>query len=298
MKAEKKDIYEEITNQIVAAIENGAGDYRMPWHRTGADTFAAINVTSKKHYRGVNVLSLWASAEKNGYTSGLWGTYKQWQELGAQVKKGEKSTLVAFWKFLDKEQESETEGDEHETRTGKLVLARGYSVFNAAQVDGYTAPAVDGLSSEERIEHAERFFSSFGAEIRHGGTRAYYSPLTDHIQIPDFEAFVDAPSYYSVLGHEATHWTGTASRLNRDLANRFGSAAYAAEELVAELGAAFLCSSLGLSTIPRPDHASYLSSWLEVLKNDKRAVFTAAAKAQQAADYLEQLGKREERAAA
>jgi antirestriction protein ArdC len=169
-----------------------------------------------------------------------------------------------------------------------LLFTKGYSVFNAAQVDGYTAKADLERPLPERIEQAEAFFKAIGSDLRHGGNQAFYSLSGDYVQMPPFEAFKDGLSYYSVLAHEHTHWTANAARCNRELGKRFGDNAYAAEELIAELGAAFTCAHLGLSTEPRPDHAQYLHSWLKVLKADKRAIFTAASKAQQAADWLAQ----------
>ena len=166
------------------------------------------------------------------------------------------------------------------------MFARGYSVFNAAQVDGYAAPAQPVLPEAERIGHAEAFFAAIGADIRHGGNRACYVPALDQIRMPPFEAFRDPVAYYATLAHEATHLTGHPSRCARDLRGRFGDEAYAAEELIAELGAAFLCADLALAPEPRPDHAAYVASWLNVLRDDKRAIFTAAAKAQQAADWM------------
>ena len=187
-----------------------------------------------------------------------------------------------FWKTFDRDEET----DQPQENDRRRFMARGYSVFNAAQVDGYEAPAAVILPPSVRIGCAENFFSSLGANIRHGGNRAYFQPSTDHIQMPPFEAFRDVVAYYATLSHEATHWTGVKSRLDRDMSGRFGSESYAAEELVAELGAAFLCGSLGLANEPRPDHAAYVASWLKILRGDNRAVFTAAAKAQQAADHL------------
>lgn len=284
------DVYQRITDQIVAAIEAGAGEWKMPWHYDQANAARPVNVVSGKPYRGVNVLALWATAQVLGYSSPQWATYKQWQEKGAQVRKGEKSSLVVFWKVSDFGNDEETQPDQAEDESSpsgrRAILARGYSVFNADQVDGYTAPALPALPVIARIEHAERFFAHIGVEVKHGGGRAYYQPTTDHIQMPPFEVFRDAVAYYAVLGHETMHWTGAKSRLDRDLKQRFGTEAYAAEELVAELGAAFLCADLALANAPRPDHAAYVARWLRVLKGDPRALFTAAAKAQQAADYL------------
>ena len=285
----RADIYQRITDRIAAAIEAGAGRWQMPWH-PGADGVAPrlpVNASTGKPYRGINTVVLWATAQAEGYPSAVWATYRQWAELGAQVRKGEQSSPVVFWKISDKdEQEDGDNGQDGEDGRRSRVFARGYSVFNATQVDGYEAPALPALPEPERIGHAEAFFAALGADIRHGGNRACYVPGLDQVRMPPFPTFRDAVAYYATLAHEATHWTGHASRCARDLRGRFGEEAYAAEELVAELGAAFLCADLALAPEPRPDHAAYVASWLKVLRGDKRAIFTAAAKAQQAADWM------------
>jgi len=281
---EKRDVYARVTSQIVTAIENGAGNWRMPWHTSGRFAFSPINVTSEKPYRGINTVCLWAAAQSKGYESGEWGTYAQWQERGAQVRKGEKSTTVVFWKFAHGT--NETEDDTPIANGSRLLFTRGYSVFNAAQVEGYNPPAVADIPMPERIAHADVFFRGVGADVQHGGNQAYYAPATDHIQMPPFPAFREAVAYYSTLAYEHTHWTAPAGRCDRQLGKRFGDNTYAAEELIAELGAAFTCAHLGLSTEPRADHAAYINSWLKVLKADKRAIFTAASKAQQACDWM------------
>ena len=285
---ERADVYQRVTDQIIEALERGAGEWRMPWHKGKADTFAPRNAVTRKPYRGINVPSLWATAQRRGYGSGLWATYPQWQQLGAHVRKGEKSALVVFWKFNDKpgdEAQDEREPAES-TEHNRRILARAYYVFNAEQVDGYLPPVAEPLSEAERIANAEEFFSKLDAVVRHGGSRAFYSPSGDYIQLPPFESFKAADGYYATRAHESIHWTGAPHRLNRDLKSRFDEAAYAAEELVAELGAAFLCADFGISNEPRPDHAAYLAHWLEILRADKRALFTAASKAQAAADWL------------
>src|SRR5258708_6484458 len=282
---EKQDVYQRVTSQIVNAIEAGVSNWRMPWHTSGKFAFSPVNVTSKKFYRGINTVCLWAAAQAKGYERGEWATYQQWQDKGAQVRKGEKATLVVFWKFAN----DSTETQEGETsHSSRLLFTRGYSVFNASQVDGYTPTDDPEVSMPERIERAETFFSRIGADLRHGGNRAYYALDSDHIQMPEFGAFVENVAYYSTLAHEHTHWTAKAGRCDRQLGKRFGDNAYAAEELIAELSAAFTCAHLGLSTEPREDHAQYWASWLKVLKADTRAIFTAASKAQQAADWLTQ----------
>ena len=282
MESKVNDVYTKVTNQIIEAIESGADGWRMPWHVTDSGQFFPTNALSKKPYRGVNVLALWAAAEAKGYPTGLWGTHRQWDELGARVRKDEKGSCVVFWKIYDRR-----DSEEGKPERGSRFFARGYWVFNAAQVDGFTPPQDPAPRPvSERIETADRFFDALGIHIRHGGNGAYYRADTDHIQMPTFEAFPDRLDYYATLAHESTHWTGAEKRLKRDLTGRFGSNAYAAEEMIAELGAAFLCAGLGLTNEPRLDQAVYLASWLKLLKSDKRAIFTAASKAQAAVDWM------------
>ena len=281
---DKADVYRKVTDAIINAIEQGVGTWRMPWHTSGRYVFSPISVASKKPYRGINTVCLWAAAQAKGYERGEWATYNQWSDKGCQVRKGEKATLVVFWKFANESAETD---DGESTKSGsRLLFTRGYSVFNAAQVDGYTPTADSDIPMPERIAHAEAFFGAIGADLRHGGNQAFYAPASDHIQMPAFQAFADNVAYYSTLAHEHTHWTAPTARCDRQLGKRFGDNAYAAEELIAELGAAFTCAHLGLSTEPREDHAQYLASWLRVLKADSRAIFTAASKAQHATDWM------------
>jgi antirestriction protein ArdC len=284
------DIHAEITARIVTAIEDGiAGDFRLPWSRSGASG-RPTNIASGKRYNGINVLALWVAALHHGYSRPVWGTYKQWQDKGAQVRKGEKASLVVFYKTLIVEREAEDSG---ETETGERLLARASYVFNADPVDGFAEP--EPLPAQPLfapVEQADRFAAQVGADIREGGTRACYSPAEDIIRMPDRTRFHGTPTmsageaYYATLMHELTHWSGAPTRCARDLKHRFGSEAYAMEELVAELGAAFLCADLGITPEPRPDHASYIANWLAVLKSDKKAIFTAASKAQAAVNFL------------
>ena len=247
-----------------------------------------INTSSKKAYRGVNILALWAAADACGYQSGRWGTYRQWAEQGRQVRKGEKATYIVFFKeiTLDKIASSD---DEAETR----LIARATPVFAAEQVDGEIIPSEQAPAPTfSPIEQAEHFVAATRASITLGGHTACYRPSTDTIHIPPKDAFLGSPTsspaetFYSTLLHELTHWTGQKARCDRDLAKRFGSSSYAMEELVAELGAAFLCADLGIADAPRADHAQYLAHWLTVMKADKKAIFTAASKASQAVDFL------------
>ncbi|RTL82840.1 MAG: DUF1738 domain-containing protein [Hyphomicrobiales bacterium] len=286
MKAERYDIHQHITNQIIAAIENGAGEFRLPWHRSAGNIMRPVNIASKNAYRGVNILTLWAAADACGYSSGTWGTYKQWAEAGAQVRKGEKAAYVVFYKEI-------TVASEDSDEAGTRLFARATPVFAAEQVEGYEAPALEGPATVFLpIEAAETFVAKTGAIVNHGGNRAYYRPSTDSIQLPPREAFVGSPTstpaeaYASTKLHELIHWTSAEARCNRQLGKRFGDDAYAMEELIAELGAAFLCADLRITDAPRPDHAQYLDCWLRVLKSDKKAVFTAASKASEAVSFL------------
>ncbi len=288
-KPSRADAYARITHEIIAAIENGAGECRAPWHHDGSAVFRPENILSGRAYRGANVLALWAASEARGYTSGLWGTYRQWSECGAQVRKGEKSSLVVFWKTSDAVDGEQDGGDEPEHSSRKRrFFARGYSVFNIAQVDGYEPDAQVVLDDAERHAHADAFIERLGITIHHDGESAFYRPSTDSVHVPPFADFRDAPSYYGVTIHELGHATGVKSRLDRDLSGRFGSRAYAAEEMCVEMAAGFVLADLGIAHHPRPDHAAYISSWLQVLKDDPRALFTAASKAQAIADWMHQ----------
>lgn len=246
---------------------------------------------------------LWCQAIKRGYLSAEWGTYRQWAEQQVQVRKGEKATLVVFWKIVDRgsNQPEAEEVAEIETESvinpKQTLFARGYHVFNAEQVEGYSSKDAVTRPRPERIAIADQFFDSLGGKICRSDHAAYRTS-TDELLMPPFDTFIAAEPYYGCLGHEYTHWTGAAHRLNRSLSNRFGSEAYAAEELVAELGSAFLCATLGFSTTHRGDHAAYIQGWLTLLKNDKKAIFNAASHAQKAADYLRSIAKHNQSQAA
>lgn len=288
-----RDVYTQVTDTIIAAIEAGAGQWDMPWHRHGVTHTRPMNALTGKRYRGVNVLALWAAAEARGFTTGLWGTYRQWQEKGAQVRKGEKSSLVVFFKELAVD---ETNPETGETERGRRLIAKASYVFNANQVDGFALPEPTAPANPaEVLSQVEAYVAATGARVAFGGEGAFYRPLTDTIHMPDRTRFVGSATssatecLYSTLLHELTHWTGIKTRCDREFGKRFGDDAYAMEELVAELGAAFLCADLGIANTPRPDHAAYISHWLTVLKADKKAIFTAASKAAQAVDYLDGL---------
>jgi antirestriction protein ArdC len=276
------DTLTAFTASVVAALEEGiaaGGTWTAPWHK-GATI--PTNATTGKAYTGGNVLYLWAAQQAAGHPTALWATYKQWAEKGAQVRKGEKSSTIL--RLIPYEMKGE--GDEEARRTG--VTFRAYAVFNAAQVDGYEAPeAIKPLPDDERDAAAEAFFAAIGATVLIGGDRAAYSPFHDHIMMPPFAAFHSGTGYYGTLAHEHIHWTGHADRLNRiRLTAAFGSDEYAREELVAEIGASLVAASLGLEVTPRVDHSQYLAHWASVLRNEPRALWTAASAAQKAADWL------------
>jgi antirestriction protein ArdC len=288
-RTEKQDIYTRITNQIVSHLEKGVRPWVKPWnaeHAAGRITRPLRH--NGKPYSGINVLSLWASAVAQDFAAPIWMTFKQALELDGHIRKGEKGSLVVYADSITRKDTDEKTGDEIDR---EIPFLKGYTVFNVEQIDGlpevYYAKAAPILDPVARIEHAEKFFAASGATIRHGGNRAFYSIAADAIQMPPFESFQDADSYYATLAHECTHWTGSKTGLDRDFGgHRFGSEGYAIEELVAELGAAFLCADLELALEPREDHASYIATWLKVLAADNRALFTAAAHAQRAAEFI------------
>jgi antirestriction protein ArdC len=283
----KRDSHQTITEKIVAAIEAGVGDYRMPWHRHGPTVTRPQNPATGKPYQGVNVVALWADATLRSFSSGHWATYRQWQKLGAQVRKGSKGSPIVFFKALEPE-----DGGEQESDTKPRLIARTSWVFNAEQVEGWIPPGLPKRNEVEVRTHVDAFIGGTRADIRYVGDRAFYDVVEDYIGVPHPDQFVATETssategFYSVNLHELIHWTGAPHRLARALRARFGDDAYAMEELVAEFGAAFLCADLDLANEPRLDHACYVASWLRVLKSDRTAVFTAANKANVAIGYL------------
>ena len=284
------DVYTRITDKIVAELETGIRPWMKPWN---AEHAAGKITRPLRHnglpYSGINVLMLWVEAVDRGYSAPIWMTYNQAQELKGQVRKGEKGSLVVYANAMTKTESDKETGEDIER---KIPFMKGYTVFNVEQIDNlpdhyYAKAQAPQIDPAQRIEQVEQFFRNTGAALRHGGNRAFFSPTYDRIQMPPFEFFKDRESYYSTLLHECTHWTGHTSRLKRDFGGKkFGDAGYAKEELVAELGAAFLCADLGITPEVREDHAAYIASWLKALKGDKRFIFSASAHAQRAAEYL------------
>jgi antirestriction protein ArdC len=287
----KRDTYQAITEKIVAAIEAGVGEYRMPWHRSGATIARPINALTTKPYQGVNVVALWANATLQRFGSGYWATYRQWRELGADVRKGERGSTIVFYKEAVEETKGKVDADDKAIERPRFI-ARASWVFNAEQIDGWSPPNSVTRDEVELRQGAEAFIAATRADIRQGGEMAFYDRIADFIAVPYPDQFIATETssatecYYSVILHELTHWTGAAHRMARALQARFGDNAYAMEELIAEFGAAFLSADLGISNEPRLDHACYVSSWLRVLNQDRTALFTAASKANAAIGYL------------
>jgi antirestriction protein ArdC len=290
----KRDLYADVTARIIAELEAGAAPWIKPWSATaGANT--PCNAVTGRPYSGCNVILLWL-ARGRGWPSPRFLTFKQAIEAGGNVRKGEHGTKVYFVKQLRVTDRDGEGGGE------KLVpMMREYTVFNVAQCENLPESITFGKpmrirNPDTRDELADDFLRSTGADIREGHGEAFFVPSQDFISMPAFAAFKGADEFYNVAFHELTHWTGHKSRLDRDLRNRFGSRDYAGEELVAELGAAFLSAEFGFDGDVR--NAGYIANWIELLKADKRAFFTACSKASKAADYLRGLALAEPAAVA
>jgi antirestriction protein ArdC len=287
MEDKRKDIYAEITNAIIAELEKGV----MPWAPNWGDRLHSRPMRANDEpYRGINVLLLWMAAAKGEHFSRYWFTFRQVKELGGFVRKGEKSTPVVYRGSMMKVERNEN-GEE---KKREVSFLRQYAVFNLDQTENmperFYWPTNDLLymaSECEAVEFVEQFFRNTGAEIVHGTDVPHYSIFSDQVHMPPRQAFQSVNDYFATLAHEITHWSGHPTRCPRNFRAIIGSAEnYAREELVAELGAAILCSDLELSTTPRKDHAEYIGMWLKILRNDKRAILQASAMAQKALDYL------------
>jgi antirestriction protein ArdC len=286
----RADVYTHVTDTILAALEKGVRPWMQPWNAAHAAGPVSRPLRHNgKPYQGINTLMLWLAAMEKGYSAPPWMTFKRAQALGGQVRKGEQGALVVFANAMTKTEIDVKTGEEIGL---EIPFMKGYTVFNVEQIEGLPTPYYalrepPHLSDAERIARLDAFFAATCADIRHGGHRAFYAIEPDFIQMPPFEVFKDPESYYATLAHEGTHWTRHPSRLNRDRGQKkWGDAGYAMEELVAEIGSAFLGAELGLTPAICDDHAAYIASWLQVLKDDKKAIFTAASHAQKAVDFL------------
>lgn len=281
-----RDLYQETTDRILAALESGVAPWQCDWLAHGGDP---TRVTGER-YRGINVLLLGMSAMSQGFANPHWMTFKQALELGAAVRKGEKGTPIVFFKSLLKDAEP---GDPRAGDDGKIAIPclRGYTVFNVEQIDGlpahrFQAPAEARVPGKVRDAAAEAALRSCGATITEGGARAFYRPSTDSVTMPDFDRFHTVEGYLATLAHELAHWTGAPHRLARTKGEQFGDSAYAQEELVAEISASFIGARLGFFGQHLESHAGYIDHWLNILRGDKKAIFRAAAAAQAAADMV------------
>ncbi len=290
----RTDVYARITDKILAALEDGVRPWVQPW--SSSHLIGRVSRPLRHNgepYSGINVLLLWSETMIRGYGASTWMTFRQAQELGASVRKGETGSMVVYANRVTKT-ETDSSGQDLERN---IVFLKAYTVFNVEQIDGLGDRYADtghdiNARPIDRIAHADAFFSAIGATIRHGGADAFYTPDADVIQMPPIETFRDAESYYATLAHESIHWTGAAHRLDRDL-SRYAKdrSARAREELIAELGAVFLAADLRIvpDMEPRSDHASYLAAWVQVLANDKRFIVQAAAQAQRSVAFLHDL---------
>lgn len=281
--AEKIDGYQVITDRIIAELENGTVPWRKPWRSVGG--FRPTSLSSGKPYQGINELMLSVGAMADGYSSIYWGTYKQISERGGQIRKGERHTKVVLWKTVKDKTDPE--------KTFRFM--RLFNVFNVEQADWEDGkmpqePVVEGLEDFTPLEAAERIADGMPQRpmVKHGGDRAYYSPNLDYVQMPNSNTFDNPEAYYSTLFHELVHSTGHKSRVGREGIEAFagfGSENYSREELIAEMGAAYLCAEAGIE--PRVEqNAAYIASWLKVLQNDKKMVVAAASGAGKAADFI------------
>lgn len=281
--SKQADYYAELTGMLVEQLRNNPGNWTKPWASTGVGGALPINAVTKKRYKGSNVFYLSAIAWRAGYTSNVWATYKQWQSIKGQVRKGEKGSVGVYWHFAEKE-------DPDTGKKVKVVWMKTFPVFNLDQVDGdFTGRWFDGggpeLTVTERDAEIDAWFGRTGATVEIGGDAAYYQPSTDTITMPHPDQFDTTEAFYGTLAHEVTHWTGAKTRLDRE-GGFYGDAGYAFEELVAELGSAFVCGHLGIESAPRPDHAQYIAHWMLACSDNERAVYRAAADAAKACDYL------------
>jgi len=289
----KKDLYQDFTDQVIKQME----DNNMSWFKpfTTSILNGHHNVVSKKCYQGLNCFSIGLSVHKNNFKSNEWATYNQWHKKECNVKKGEKGTPIFYWNF------KEYEDKNNKDKTVKIPFLKHYTIFNADQVNGYETKELETKELDDWKAHfkTDTFVENTGAKIENNN-KAFYSTSLDFIGMPNKEDFkankedTKEQLYYSTLLHELTHWTGHKSRCNRDLQNRFGSQAYAMEELIAETGSAFLCSHLGVTKAPTPNHARYLNNWLEVLKKDDKAMIKAFTLSKNASEYLLTLNEDQE----
>lgn len=274
----RTDIYQTVTDSIIAALEAGVKPWSCPWQRVPGMSELPSNYATGAAYSGMNIMLLWSSASEQGFKDSRWMTYKQAKAEGGQVRKGEHGTTAIFYSTLEKEND--------DGETDYIPMLKTFTVFNVEQIDGLplTMETVSPEATFDPLPQAENLFRKSGANIIEKGQNAFFSPSNDEVWLPERHLFSDAANFYAIGLHELVHWSGGKSRLNREMKGKFGSEGYAAEELVAELGSAFLMADLGI--VGEVQHESYIASWLKALKNDKRYIFKAASTTSKAHRYL------------
>lgn len=291
MEPKHRDLYAEVTARIVQTLEKGVRPWSCPWTRSSTGGVLPRRHTGEA-YKGVNILLLWATTLERGYTAQTWMTYQQILAKGGQVRKGERGTTVVYAGQIATDTKQADANEDAAAPSRMRGYLKSYTVFNVEQCDGLPVnESPETFPAQPLDQSVQAFIAGTGATIRHGGDRAFYAPGADVIRVPHAHQFRDPRAYVGTLAHELVHWTGHPDRLARQFGQRFGDHAYAMEELVAELGAAFVCAGLDVTAEPREDHAAYLAEWLTVLKSDKRALFTAASQAQRATDFLHEQQK-------
>lgn len=286
----RRDLYQQVTDTIIKQLDAGTVPWQQPWKSESRRLLnLPQNSVTSKRYRGINILLLWSSALEQNFQSSEWASFKQWKQKGEVIRKGEKGSMIVYYDTFEKEVDGEIKN---------IPFLKMSTVFNRCQLVGYVPEQEikpETTSLFERLSLVEEFVKNTNAVIEHNGDQACYIPSIDKIHMPLADTFVDtqdcnaAENYYATLHHELVHWTGSTTRLNRNMGKKFGDISYAAEELVAELGAAFLCADFGLQTVDKGNHASYIDHWRQVLSQDKHCLIAAASEASKAVDYLQGL---------
>lgn len=290
-KIERQSLCGEVTSRIIAELEEGRLPWVQPWDASRCPVTMPHNGVSGRAYSGINVLILWAAGMGGGYSSQRWLTYRQAEQAGGHVRRGEKGTVICYAdRFTPKDEAEKAQGEDRDARA--IAFLKRFTVFNLDQIDGLPEDLTNVPALPDPvmpIAEVDRLIAATGADFRIGGGEAFYAPGPDYVQVPPQAAFREPVNWFRTALHELGHWAGGKDRLARDQTGKFGSVAYAKEELVAELTAAFACASLGIA--PTVRHADYLGAWLEVLRADEKAIFRAASAASKGADLLLSFGE-------
>lgn len=285
----RRDLHQHVTDTIIRQLETGVAPWQKPWQGDELCLSLPYNFTTGNNYQGINILLLWTTAFSNNYQSAEWASFKQWQDKKEVIRKGEKGTLIVYYDTFEKEEEGEIK---------KIPFLKSSIVFNRCQLASYTPNKTTSIANSptwERVNAMEQFVKNTKAVVKEHDGDAIYIKAEDHILMPKAEYFIQTytvspyQGYYTTLMHELTHWTGHPTRLNRQFGRRFADKVYAAEELLAELGASFLCADLGLPIYETGHNANYIANWLIALRNDKHFIFAAASEASKAVGYLHSL---------